>query len=108
MSSLIGVTALAPTSRRQFCVEEKVNWLVDCPIARKAPNSKSFGIGRLAAHNAAFRHADGFAVHNRSPDNRTYDAASADDAIDTVDYGICVRSLDSHGRGERGGGESGE
>jgi hypothetical protein len=80
--------------------EGKVNWLGDCPIARKAPNSRSFGFAR------SFRHAERFAVPNGSTDNRTYDAASADDAIDTVDDSVCVRRLDSHGRGERGSGES--
>jgi hypothetical protein len=36
------------------------------------------------------------------------DAASAVDACGTVDYSICVTSLDNRGRGDCGDGESGE
>src|SRR6266699_5300132 len=36
------------------------------------------------------------------------DAAGAVDALGTIDYCICVRRLESHGRGERGDGESSE
>jgi len=41
-------------------------------------------------------------------DDGSDDAASAVDAFDTVDYSICVTSLDSRGCADRGDGESGE
>jgi hypothetical protein len=42
------------------------------------------------------------------PDDGSDDAAGADDARGTIDYSICVRSLDGHSRGKRGDGKSGE
>src|SRR5713101_8419177 len=41
-------------------------------------------------------------------DDGSDDAAGADDTGGTIDYSICVWRFDSHGRGERGNGESGE
>src|SRR5712664_198122 len=41
-------------------------------------------------------------------DDGSDDAAGADDTGGTIDYSICVSRFDSHGRGERGNGESGE